>query len=178
MATANRPTDMAPTPLFTMDPATTPRTPASTARCNTNRSFKAYRGRVYPPKGLGFEQSPVRGTTPEGFDSERLELDPLGPVLKGQPAQLGQVLGSRDDRQEVIAGELPDLAGETDAAIGEQDLGLADATGVKEELTGCRVARRVGPVEAQNPPHTNPGASFAQNGRSPRHITSKPRAPA
>jgi hypothetical protein len=132
-----------------MDPATTPRTPASTARCNTNRSFRAYRGRVYPPKGLGFEQSPVRGTTPEGFDSERLELDPLGPVLKGQPAQLGQVLGSRDDRQEVIAGELPDLAGETDAAIGEQDLGLADATGVKEELTGCRVARRVLVAEAE-----------------------------
>src|SRR5882672_9585845 len=76
MATANRPTDMAPTPLSTMDPATTPRTPASTARCNTNRSFRAYRGRDdYPPNGLGFEQSPVRGTTPEGFDSERLELD-------------------------------------------------------------------------------------------------------
>jgi len=36
----------------------------------------------------------------------------------------------------------------------------------------------VGPVEAQNPPHTNTGASFAQNGRSPRRITSKPRAPA
>ena len=95
------------------------------------------------------KQSPVRGTTPEGFDSERLELDWLGPVPKGQPAQLGQVLGSRDDRQEVVAGELPELAGETDAAIGEQDLGLADATGVKEELTGCRVARRVLVAEAE-----------------------------
>ena len=58
-----------------------------------------------------------------------------------------------DDRQEVVAGELPDLAGETDAAIGEQDLGLADATGVKEELTGRRVARRVLVAEAELAKH-------------------------
>jgi hypothetical protein len=39
-------------------------------------------------------------------------------------------------------------------------------------------ARQVGAVEAENPPHTDIGASFAQNGRSPQRITSKPRAPA
>jgi hypothetical protein len=81
--------------------------------------------------------SPVRGTTPAGLDSERLELDRLGPVPKGQPAELGQVLGSRDDRQEVVADELPDLAGETDAAIGEQDLGALSSRGGSSDIRGA-----------------------------------------
>jgi len=34
---------------------------------------------------------------------------------------LGQLLGALDDGREVVAGELPDLAGETDAAVEEQD---------------------------------------------------------
>src|SRR5207237_7247750 len=33
----------------------------------------------HPRRGLGFQRSPVRGTTPEAFDSERLELDRLAP---------------------------------------------------------------------------------------------------
>jgi hypothetical protein len=65
-------------------------------------------------------------------------------VPQSEPAELRQLLGALDDRQEVVAGELPDFAGETDAAIGEQDLGLADPAGVEEELTGRRVG---GPVE-------------------------------
>jgi len=52
------------------------------------------------------------------------------------------VLGSFYDGQEVIASKVPDLAGETDAAIGEQDLSLADAHGVEEELTRGGIARR------------------------------------
>ena len=45
------------------------------------------------------------------------------------------MLDSFYNGQEVIASKLPDLAGETDAAIGEQDFSLADAAGVEEELT-------------------------------------------
>jgi hypothetical protein len=46
----------------------------------------------------------------------------------------GKFLGSFDDGHEVIANELPDLAYETDTAIG-QDLSLADAAGMEEQLT-------------------------------------------
>src|SRR6267378_615636 len=52
--------------------------------------------------------------------SEQGELNRLSALPQGQAAELGQVLGSFDDGQEVIASELPDLAGETDTAIGEQ----------------------------------------------------------
>jgi hypothetical protein len=68
------------------------------------------------------------------------------------------VLDSFDDGQEVIASELPDLAGETDTAIGEQDLSLADAAGVEEELTRGGVARRALVAEAEVKP-TGVGSS-------------------
>jgi hypothetical protein len=70
-------------------------------------------------------------------------LDRLSALPQGQPAELGQLLGTLDDRQQVVAVELPGLAGETDRAVGEQDLGFADAAGVEKELAGRRVARRV-----------------------------------
>jgi hypothetical protein len=60
-----------------------------------------------------------------------------------------QLLNSRDNRQEVVAGELTDFAGDADAAIGEQDLGLADAAGVKEELARRRIARGILVAEAE-----------------------------
>src|SRR5215469_10036650 len=59
------------------------------------------------------------------------------------------MLGSLDDGQEVIASQLPDLAAEAHAAVGQQDLGLAHAAGVKEELTRSGVARRVLVAEAE-----------------------------
>lgn len=62
---------------------------------------------------------------------------------------LGQLLGALDDGREVVAGELPDLAGETDTAVEEQDLGLADAAGMEEELTGRRGTRGVLVAEAE-----------------------------
>jgi hypothetical protein len=49
----------------------------------------------------------------------------------------------------MVAGELSDLAGEADAAIGEQDLGLADAAGVEEELARRRIARGILIAEAE-----------------------------
>ena len=40
----------------------------------------------------------------------------------------------------MVAGELADLAGEMHPAIGEQDLGLADAAGIEDDLAGRGVA--------------------------------------
>ena len=44
---------------------------------------------------------------------------------------------SRGERDEVVAGELAHLPGEADAAIGEQDFGLADAAGIENNLAGA-----------------------------------------
>src|SRR5215510_9065982 len=43
----------------------------------------------------------------------------------------------------MVAGELAHLAREMHAAIGEQDLGLADAAGIKDDLARRRIARMV-----------------------------------
>ncbi len=40
----------------------------------------------------------------------------------------------------MVAGELAHLAGEMHAAIGEQDLGLADAAGIEDDLARRRIA--------------------------------------
>jgi len=40
----------------------------------------------------------------------------------------------------MVAGELADLAGEADTAISEQDLGLADAAGIENEVSRRREA--------------------------------------
>src|SRR5262249_33009007 len=81
--------------------------------------------------------------------SELNELDRLCPVPQGQPTEFGQSLGSFDDRDEMVTGELADFAGETDAAIGEQNFGFADAAGMKEKLTRRRIAGRVLVTEAE-----------------------------
>jgi hypothetical protein len=62
------------------------------------------------------------------------------------------VLGSLDDGQEVIASQLSDLAAEAHAAIGEQDLGLANAAGMEKELTRDGVACRVLVAKAEIKP--------------------------
>src|SRR5437764_13662561 len=49
----------------------------------------------------------------------------------------------------MVAGELADLAGEADRAIREEDLSLADAAGIEEDLPRCRKARRVFVAEAE-----------------------------
>src|SRR4029077_18991435 len=40
----------------------------------------------------------------------------------------------------MISGELPDLAGEAHAAIGQQDFGLADAARIQDDFTRRRIA--------------------------------------
>src|SRR6185503_10523418 len=48
-----------------------------------------------------------------------------------------------DDGEEVVAGKLADDAGEHRPAVREQELGLADAAGVPEDLAGRRMTGRV-----------------------------------
>jgi hypothetical protein len=84
--------------------------------------------------------------------SNQAKFNRLSALPQGQSAELGQVLDSFYDGQEVVASKLPDLAGETDAAIGEQDLSLADAAGVEEELTRGGIARRALVAEAEVKP--------------------------
>ena len=76
------------------------------------------------------------------------------------------MLDSFYNGEEVIASKLPDLAGETDAAIGEQDLSLADAAGVEEELTRGGIARRALVAEAEVKPTEWDPACFA----APPHV--------
>src|SRR5690606_25614997 len=51
-----------------------------------------------------------------------------------------QVFAPLDDGKEMVAGELAQLAGEVRRAIGEEDLRLAVATGVEEDLARSGVA--------------------------------------
>src|SRR5262249_3174101 len=97
---------------------------------------------------------------------QRSELNRLSALPQGQTAKLGQLLDSFDDGQEVIASELPNLTGETDAAIGQQDFSLADAAGVDEQLTRGGVARRILVAEIEVKPTERDPAGFA----APSHV--------
>src|SRR6202011_5206620 len=76
-----------------------------------------------------------------GFSHLRgLEADSLRTPPQHGLAQLRQILQTRGQRDEVIACELSHLAGEVHTAIGQQNLGLADAAGIKNDLAGRRIA--------------------------------------
>jgi len=47
-----------------------------------------------------------------------------------------EILQAGRQRDEMVAGELAHLGGEADATVGEQDLGLADAAGIEDDLAG------------------------------------------
>src|SRR5258708_27369413 len=55
-------------------------------------------------------------------------------------AEFAQVLAALSNRQEVIASDLTQFAGETGRAIGEEDLRLAIPTRIEQNLTGGRMA--------------------------------------
>ena len=63
-------------------------------------------------------------------------------------AERPEVLPAVNDGQEVVAGELAGLAGKAYRAVGEQDLGFADAAGVDDDLArrGARSCDRGGKV--------------------------------
>jgi hypothetical protein len=69
------------------------------------------------------------------------------------------------DRQEMIAGERPHLAGEAAGSVGEQDLGLAAAAGMEEDVADGRMSRVV--LEAG--PEFEPGTK-ARTRNSPQVV--------
>ena len=71
------------------------------------------------------------------------ERDVLGAVPEHPPAELAQVLVPGDDRREVVPGERARLARERDVAVREQELRLAHAARVEDQLARARVAGRV-----------------------------------
>src|SRR5205807_6559477 len=78
-----------------------------------------------------------------GPDSRFGKADLLRALPEDLPAELAQVLVPVDDRREVVACELPRLAREVRVTIREQDLGLADAARVEDDLARVRIAGRV-----------------------------------
>src|SRR5258705_11358852 len=64
------------------------------------------------------------------------EGDVLGALPEHHATHLAELVASFDDGEEVVAGELANLAGEATGAVGEEDLGLAEAAGVEEDLAG------------------------------------------
>src|SRR4051794_31660221 len=72
-----------------------------------------------------------------------VEHDVLRALPKRLLAERAQVLVALDDREEVVARELADDAREQAAAVRQQDLGLADAAGIEQDLPGRGMARLV-----------------------------------
>src|SRR5207253_626296 len=96
-------------------------------------------------------------TVASGLD----DLDVLGTLPEAAPTNLPQAIGPavvRDDRREVVRGELADLRRRRARAIREEDLALADAAGVDRERARRRVRGVVLPLE--------PGPELAE--RDPR----------
>src|ERR1700727_2575624 len=78
---------------------------------------------------------------------QRFEHDVLGAVPQHVLAERTQLIAAFDHGQKMTAGELADLAGKMHAAIGEQNLGLADAAGIEDDLARRRIAGVI--LEAQ-----------------------------
>jgi hypothetical protein len=69
-----------------------------------------------------------------------------------------QPFTARDDRGEVVARQLSRLAREARVAVWEEQLRLADAAGIEQQLAGGGIARRVLRPDADvEVAHRNPG---------------------
>src|SRR2546429_356917 len=66
-----------------------------------------------------------------------------------RPTERGELPPPLDDRQEVVPCQRPRLAREARLAVREEDLGLADAARIEEDLAGARVARGVLEADAE-----------------------------
>src|SRR5271154_6439030 len=73
----------------------------------------------------------------------KLEQDVLRALPQRHLPQCRQVLAALGDRQEMIAGELSDLAGKRHRAIGEQNFRFTDAARIKDNLARGRMARGI-----------------------------------
>src|ERR1700694_2355218 len=88
--------------------------------------------------------SPRPGPRSDGFES-----DVLRAFQHDEVADRLQLFGALFDRRKVVARELSDLAREQRRAVREQDLGLADAAGVEQQMSRRRVTRVVLEAEAE-----------------------------
>jgi hypothetical protein len=59
---------------------------------------------------------------------------------ENRAADLRQPIEVVSDGQKMVARELPGFAGKSGRAVGEQDLGFADAARIDDNLTRCRIA--------------------------------------
>src|SRR3954447_21223239 len=73
----------------------------------------------------------------------RLEDHVLGALPEHGPAQLTELIAAFGDGQEMVPGELADDAREAGSPVREQDLRLAEAARVEQDLARCGVARVV-----------------------------------
>jgi hypothetical protein len=94
-----------------------------------------------------------------------MKFDGLCAVRQGQFAESTEPIEPVDDGQKMIAGQLADLAGETDRAIGDQDLGLADPAGVEDDLARRRIARCIPGANAELEAAARDTAAGPRNGR-------------
>ena len=83
------------------------------------------------------------GARPRGRRHASLKTISCAPSQRNLTPSGPEVLVALDDRREVVAGQLAGLRGEVDVAVGEQDLGFGDASGLEDDLTRVRIARRV-----------------------------------
>src|SRR3954451_10284855 len=71
------------------------------------------------------------------------ERDLLRALPECQPAELGEVLLTLDDRREMVPGERARLRPESAVAGREEELGLGDTAREEQQLAGRRVDGRV-----------------------------------
>ena len=76
-------------------------------------------------------------------------MDVLWAFPEHEPADLLEGLSAVDDRREVVARQLAGLASEAGLAVGKEDLRLADAAGVDQQLAKAGIARRVLETDAE-----------------------------
>src|SRR5207249_1975830 len=97
-------------------------------------------------------RTPSASTTrpPRIARSGKLDREVLRALPEDEAAELGETLVPFDHRREVVARELPDLARKLSGAVREEDLHLADAAGVHEDLAGRGIGGVVLEVDAES----------------------------
>src|SRR5437867_6189483 len=100
---------------------------------------------------MSASRTPSASTTrpPRIARSGKFDREVLRAFPEDEAAEVGETLVPFDHRREVVARELPDLARELRGAVREEDLHLADAARVDEDLSGRRIRRVVLEVDAQ-----------------------------
>src|SRR5919112_3615921 len=94
----------------------------------------------------------------------------MGALVEYGAAERMHLLEPLDDGEEMIAGELARLAGEANRAIGEEDLGLAHAARIEDQLPGGGEARGVLVADAE----VEVSKRHPHGGAAPAHVHDLP----